>query len=207
MFVEKLKEKFNINEPIFTSEILELFTKYSRAYVFRLIKKAIKNEDLIQFSTGVYYIPKKTIIGISTITAQDVVKKKYICNRGNVYGVYSGLNLKNAFSITTQMPNVLEIVSNKETTRRRCIDIEGQKFILRKSRCKIDKSNVKVYTILQLFSDMGMNVELNNRARESIVKYMKSNDITIPKLFEFTKVFPAQTTKNLINSGVLNEIA
>lgn len=42
MLVERLKEKFNTNEPIFTNEILEMFSEYSRAYVFRLIDKAKK---------------------------------------------------------------------------------------------------------------------------------------------------------------------
>ena len=40
MFIERLKEKFNTNEPIFTEEVLELFPDFSRAQVFRFIKKA-----------------------------------------------------------------------------------------------------------------------------------------------------------------------
>ena len=35
MFIERLSEKFNNNEPIFTEEILGLFREYSRAQVFR----------------------------------------------------------------------------------------------------------------------------------------------------------------------------
>ena len=31
MFIEKLSEKFNKDEPIFTEEIIELFQEYSRA--------------------------------------------------------------------------------------------------------------------------------------------------------------------------------
>ena len=42
MLVEQLKTKFNTNEPIFTNEILAMFSEYSRAYVFRLINKAEK---------------------------------------------------------------------------------------------------------------------------------------------------------------------
>ena len=42
MLAERLMEKFSTNEPIFTSEILETFGEYSRAYVFRLINKAEK---------------------------------------------------------------------------------------------------------------------------------------------------------------------
>ena len=117
MFIDRLKTKFNTNEPIFTNEILEMFSEYSKAYVFRLIKKAENEGEIINFAAGVYYIPTKSIIGTSTITVEDVINKKYIGYKDDVYGVYSGLNLQNMFSITTQMPNTIEIVSNNESMR------------------------------------------------------------------------------------------
>lgn len=206
MLVEQLKTKFNTNEPIFTNEILAMFSEYSRAYVFRLINKAEKKGEIIKFDTGVYYIPTNSIIGTSTITAEDVVKKKYVVYKENVYGVYSGLNLQNMFSVTTQMPNTIEIVSNNESMRCRKIKIDGRTIILRKSRCKIDRSNAPAYTILQLLSDMGNSSDMNDRTKESITKYMKENLVSKEELISLAKVFPAQTTKNLMYSGVLNVI-
>ena len=35
MFIDKLIENFNINEPIFTEEILDLLKEYSRAQGFK----------------------------------------------------------------------------------------------------------------------------------------------------------------------------
>lgn len=35
MFIDKLIENFNINEPTFTEEILDLFKEYSRAQGFK----------------------------------------------------------------------------------------------------------------------------------------------------------------------------
>ena len=206
MLVERLKEKFTINEPIFTNEILEMFSEYSRAYVFRLIDKAEKNGELINFDSGIYFLPKKNVIGISTITVEDVVDKKYVCYKDEVYGVYSGLNLQNMFSVTTQMPNTIEIVSNNVSMRCRKITIDGRTIILRKSRCKIDSSNAKAYTILQLLTDMGHIVEIDDRTRESIAKYMEKNKVNIAELVSLAKVFPAQTTKKLMYSGLLNDI-
>lgn len=205
MLVERLKEKFNTNEPIFTSEILEMFSEYSRAYVFRLIDKAKKNGEIINFDTGVYFIPTKSIIGISTITAEDVVNKKYVGYKDDVYGVYSGLNLQNMFSITTQMPNTIEIVSNNESMRCRKIMIDGRTIILRKSRCKIDCTNAQAYTILQLLSEMGKTTAMDDRVRESITRYMKKFRVKSADLVSLAKVFPAQTIKNLMYSGVLND--
>ncbi len=204
MLVERLKSKFNVNEPIFTSEILELFKEYSRAYVFRLINNAEKSGELINFDTGVYFLPTKSIIGISTITAEDVVNKKYVGYKGDVYGVYSGLNLQNMFSLTTQMPNTIEIVSNNESMRCRRIIIDGRTIILRKSRCQINKDNAQAYAVLQLLSEMGVDMDMDDRARDSIIRYMKTNSINPSDLVSLAKVFPAQTTKNLMYSGVLN---
>ena len=207
MLVERLKKNFNTNEPIFTNEILEMFSEYSRAYIFRLIKKAEKKGEIINFDTGVYFIPTKSIIGSSTITAEDVVNKKYVGYKDDVYGVYSGLNLQNMFSVTTQMPNTIEIVSNRESMRCRRIMIDGRTIILRKSRCKIDRSNAHTYTILQLLSEMGMTTAMDDRAKESIIRYMRENKVSNDDLISLAKVFPAQTAKNLMYSGVLYDFA
>ena len=99
MFIERLQEQFNIDEPIFTNEIMNLFGEYTCAYVFRLINKAKKAGELMQFDSGVYYIPQMTVFGLSTITADDVINKKYMGSGDNVYGVYSGLKLQNIFSV------------------------------------------------------------------------------------------------------------
>ncbi len=205
MLVERLKGQFNTNEPIFTNEILNMFKEYSRAYVFRLINKAEKKGELVNFDTGIYYLPKKSVIGVSTITVEDVVSKKYIKNNEDVYGVYSGMNLQNMFSITTQMPNTIEIVSNNESMRCRKIIVDGRTVILRKSRCKIDRKNAQAYMILQLLSEIGVREKINDRAMESIKRFMRLNRVNTSDLLSLAKIFPAQTTKNLMFSGVLNE--
>lgn len=205
MLVERLREKFNTNEPIFTSEILHIFSEYSRAYVFRLIDMAERSGELVSFESGVYYIPTRTIMGTSTITAEDVVNKKYIAYGGDVYGIYSGLSLQNMFSLTTQMPNTIEIVSNRESMRCRKISVDGREVILRRSRCRIEPSNEKAYTLLQLFSEMDENTDIDGGARESIKRYMRENEIRASDLISLSKVFPARTAKKLMYSGVLND--
>lgn len=207
MFIEKLREKFNNNEPIFTNEILELFDEFTRAYVFRLINKSKDVGELVQFDNGVYYIPQKTILGLSTITADDVINKKYVQNGNDIYGVYSGLKLQNIFSVTTQMPNTVEIVTNNETMRCRKIEIDGRRFILRKSRCLISRANANAYTVLQLFNDMGTQIKLDSWMKDKVIRFIKKNNVSARELMNLATVFPAQTTKNLIVNGVLNEIA
>ena len=204
MFIDKIEKIYGTNTPIFADEIVALFDGYTRAYVFRLINKAEAEGELVSYSRGVYYIPKRTFFGKSTICSEMVAEKKYLKNKESVYGIYSGLNLLNRFGITTQVPNTLEIATNNETTRKRTIDIGGRKFILRKARCKITKDNYPVYTILQLFNDMSNEDKLNEFARKQIGDYIVQNDVTTEKLFDMSRFFPSATLKKMIGSGVLN---
>ena len=208
MFIERLSEKFNNNEPIFTEEILGLFREYSRAQVFRYIDKAKERKEIVQFTKGVYYIPNVTFWGdLSTITADAVIEKKYLRNAEQTYGVFGGIKLLNNFSVTTQMPAVIEVVTNNETTRCREIAVNGRRFILRKSRCEINKNNYAAYTVLQLFNDFTEQDRLDEASRRRLIEYIKSRKVTQKQLLELSMQFPARATKKLIGSGVLNEIA
>lgn len=208
MFIERLSEKFNINEPIFTEEILKLFPEYSRAQVFRYIGKAKENKEIVQFAKGVYYIPNITFWGdLSSITADSVIEKKYLRNADQTYGIFGGVKLLNNFSVTTQMAAVIEVVTNNETTRCREIEINGRRFILRKSRCEINKNNYAAYTILQLFNDFTEQDKLDESSRRRLFEYIKNRKVTQKQLLDLSMQFPARTTKKLIGSGVINEIA
>ena len=203
MFIETLKKHFKENEPIFTNEILDIFNEYSRGYVFRLIDIYVYQDKLIKFSNGIYYLPKKTIVGTSTITVEDVIKKKYLKYKQDTYGIYSGLSLQNMFSLSTQIPNTIEIVTNKEATRCRKITIDKMNIILRKSRCKINKKNANAYTVLQLFTEIENVNVLDVIAKANIKDFIKNNNISNEDLFSLAAYFPAKTTKNLMCSGVI----
>lgn len=204
MFIEKIKRNFKIGEPIFIEDILSLFPEFTRAYVFRLIKKAEEDEELVKFSRGVYCIPKKTFFGFSTLTSSMVANNKYITNGDSIYGVYSGLTLLNQFSVSSQIPNVIEIVTNNEATRKRMININGMKFIIRKSRFEITKDNYNYYSLLQLFLELGINPNLDEFAKQSIKDYMIKNNINQNELIRLAMKFPAQAVKNLIGSKVID---
>ena len=204
MFIEDIEKAFGLNTPIFADEIVALFSNYTRAYVFRLIKKAEVAGELVSFSRGVYFIPKKTFFGKSTICSEMVAEKKYLKNNQSVYGIYAGLNLLNRFGVTTQVPNTMEIVTNNETTRKRNVTINGRRFILRRARCEINNENYPTYTVLQLFSDMSNEDELDDFSITKINDYMSRNGIKADDLFYMSRSFPATTLKKIVRSGVLN---
>ena len=204
MFIERIEKAFKPGRPIFTEDILSLYPEFTKAYVFRLLKNAEKNGELVRFSRGVYCIPKKSFFGYTTISSGMVASEKYICNNDTVCGLYAGLTLLNQFAISTQVPNVVEIVTNNETTRKRTVIIDGVEFIIRKSRFEITKENLAYYTVLQLFLELGINPSLNDFSKKKIKEYLVSNNIDQSKLIRYAMFFPAQVAKNLLGSEVLN---
>lgn len=203
-FINRLKKKFNINEPIFTNEILELFGEFTRAYVFRLINKSKLVGELSQFSGGVYYIPQKADSGLPEITADDVMNKKYVQYGNNVYGIYSGAKLQNEFSVATQTPDIVEIVTSNGEMKCRKIEMGGRKFVLRKARCPISKANASAYSILQLFDDVGTQTKLDDLVVGKIIGFIEKNNISTKELMDMAMVFPIKVKNRLISSGVLD---
>lgn len=204
MFAERVKKTYALNEPIFTEELLRLFSDYSRVQVFRLIDEAKKRGEIVQYSKGVYYIPQKTRFGNSTITADDVIRKRYLTNDIDVYGVYSGVKLLNEFSVTKQMAGAVEVVTNNESAKYREIQINNRCFILRKSRCTIDKGNFAAYTVMQLFSEMKKEDKLDESSMQRLKAYISKEGVSQSQLFSMAQVFPARATKMMIGSGIIN---
>ncbi len=202
MLSKVLQNNFEYGTPIFTEEILKLFPQYTKAYVFRLIKAAEAKGELAKLATGVYYLPQLTPFGPAVITASAVARKKYITDEKQVYGIYSGLTLQNSLSLTTQITNTPEIVTNNETTRCRKITIDGMPFILRKSRVEITADNADAYRVLQLFTeDNGIAIE--EAGLKALSDFIKEKEIRREQLLDMAKNFPARTLQKLIYSEVL----
>lgn len=196
MFIEKLKENFKENEPIFSNEILGLFCEFTKAYVFRLINASIKKNELIKFCSGVYYIPTKTPFGYSKINSYDVIIKKYIESNGDVYGFFSGITLLNNYGLSNQVPNTIEVVTNKETNISRKIKINNDVYILKKSRTKINKDNISEYKFLELLNS------INSYKDNVLNKKIINSKINRSKVCELLTYFPASTAKKYIELGV-----
>ena len=205
--IERLKNKFGVNQPIFTNEILEVMNDYSRPRVFQLIKKAEQDESIVKFDKGIYYIPTKTRYGNSLISVEQVIKKKYISDNDEVFGIYGGLQMQQNFLITLQVPNTIEVVTNKETMWVRETKLKNRNIILRKSRIPITKENVNAYTILELFSNIDIKKYLDDTSiQREVIHFIKEKEIKFKDLYPLTGAFPSKTTRNIMESGIINEI-
>ena len=208
MLVERLKKYFELNEPIFTGEILEAMQEYSRPRVYQLIAEAEKNGELVRYDNGIYYMPKQTEFGRSVPTVNSVVNKKYIRDKGDTFGIYGRYVIELNFLVSSQVPNVIEVITNNESRKVREIEIRGPKVILRKSRLPITNENEGAYTLMELFNNIDMKQYRKNRnIRDSVLEYIREKKITRNSILSLADAFPAKAMKNMAISGVLYEIA
>jgi len=208
VLVERLKKRFELNEPIFTDEILEIMQDYSRQRVYQMIAEADKQGSLIRYDKGIYYLPLQTEFGQSVPSVNSVVYKKYIKNNGNTFGIYGKYVIDLYFLTSYQVPNVIEVITNNESRKIREIEIRGRKVVLRKSRLPITNENVEAYTLMELFSNIDMRqYKEDKEIRDSVFKYIREKNITRNDVLSLADFFPAKTMKNLATSGVLYELA
>jgi hypothetical protein len=192
--VSRLQNIYGENIPIFLDEIKTTMSEYSASYIFRCVREAIAKEQLARFDESVYYIPTDTILGKSTLNSYRVIEKKYIKQNGKTIGFYSGIGLLNGIGGTRQMPNIYEIVTNRETTRKREVSFGGGRLILRKPRCEVVNDNVKILQVLELCNKYLWDEE----AIEAVLNYAKSNKVTERDILQYAKYYPARAVKNAI---------
>lgn len=204
--VKCLKTQYGENTPISFEDIANVCSGYTRGRVYQLIDAAMNSGLLAKAGYDCYYIPTTTPFGKSLLNPRKVIEKKYISNKGEVYGFYTGLALLNSFGITTQMPNVIEVFTNNEATKSRRVTINNQTIIVKRARTTINNSNYKEMMLLELFNLADVR-SIDARATQKIVDYMKQNNISIQGIMKYAKFVPARAIKNFMSSEVQNAFA
>lgn len=201
---EYLLQQYGTNEPIVSAQIT--FKEYSRPWIMKQLKSLCEDGKLIRFEKGIYYIPTDTVFGKSILNPRKVIEKKYINDGENTIGYYSGITFQNQLKLTTQMPNVIEIYTNNETTNVREIMVGKQKVILRKARTRINSTNVAVLSFLEMMNDI-LPRTLDGEKKNRITEYIYSNGITKQDIISYATVFPDKVMRNLIESEAIFSVA
>ena len=201
---EYLLQQYGTNEPIISTDIS--FKEYSRPWVMKQLKSLCEDGKLIRFEKGIYYIPTDTVFGKSILNPRKVIEKKYINDGENTIGYYSGITFQNQLKLTTQMPNVIEIYTNKETTNVRDVMVGKQKVILRKARTTINSRNVAVLSFLEMMNDI-IPRSLDSEKKSRVVEYINNNGITKHEIITYASVFPDKVMRNLIESEAIFSVA
>lgn len=203
-FFDYLLEKFGENEPIMSNEIE--FEDYSKPWIYKQLNSLVSQGKLIRFEKGVYYIPTQTVFGKSLLNPRKVIEKKYISASDGQVGYYSGIAFQNRLGLTSQVPNILEIYTNNETSKVRDVFVGSQKVLLRRARTTITDSNVAVLSFLELMNDV-TPAFLDDERKKLIREFIAANSISRRKITEYAPVFPDKVMRNLIESELVYSVA
>lgn len=207
MLEKYLLETFGYNEPIFINELS--IPDMSENATRQAIKRLASSGFLKRYDTGIYYIPKSSkLLGISYLDPYTVIIRKYIKDNTGTYGYITGAFFANQLGLTTQMPAVLEIVTNKEATKGRFATIGGQTIRLRRSALPITDSNASVLQFLDSISQAEKYSELNETDMVNRLKsYLKQCQFTQKQLSDVSSALTGNTAKKLIKWGMIYEFA
>ena len=198
-----LLKNYGYDNPIIVNE-LEV-----GQYKMNAIRQAIylleKEDKIVRYSTGIYYIARDTIFGKSKISFEIVIEKKYIENDRDIYGYFTGLYFKNLLGLTTQMVNTPEIVSNKEFSKKRTVEMCGRNAIVRKSNVVITKANAKILQFFDLFKYL--TFEEVNTYKEQLINYIKENSLSKQMVVEYLSYYSKKVIDLIVRSGLIYEFA
>ena len=201
---EYLLNKFGYNEPINVGDIR--YKNYSRPWIFLKLKDMMDKDEIKRFDTGIYYIPEKMPWGDSILSARKVIEQRFISNGEEIYGYIAGLTLLNKVGLTTQMPNIIEIVTNNESTRVRDVKVGNQRVRARRARTEVSKENVGTLQFLDLMNMITPST-VDETERLMLSKYIENTGVTKDSVLLYAGLFPAKAMRNMVESGAIYELA
>ncbi len=207
MIKSYLMENYGYNEPIFLNELS--IKGLSENAVRQSVKRLVGNGFLERYDSGIYYIPKQGgLLGKSYLDPFLVIMRKYVQNRSETYGYVTGISFANQLGLTTQMPAVIEVVTNRESTNGRMIMVGNLKVRIKKPSVIISDSNAE---ILQLLDSIGQAEKYTEMSLEetidTMISYIKQKRFTKEQLSEVSSVLTGATAKKLIEWGMIYEFA
>lgn len=191
----KYIDDYPYDEPIFIDDIKDYFKNiinnenefnYILKTLYVYINRFVKNKKIVQYLKGIYYKPLKGVFGDKVLSVDKVINKKYIVDKENYKGFYSGAYLFNKLGLTTQIPKDILIVTN-ECPNYNDYNNKNLNVIIRKPKIEINNDN---YKYLQLFDILinkdNIKVEVENE-KEIIYKFIKENELEFDKIFKYAK--------------------
>lgn len=191
------------NKPLFIEDFVSDEVKYDS--VKTLLSNYVKAGELRRYAQGIYYVPKKTVLGESVLSFESIIEKKYISDKSVIFGYYSGTSLLNIVGLSTQVPNIPEITTNKEATRKRKVKIGKRSVIVRKSEITINNDNALYLQFMDIFRYAAIDTIKQNK--EKILSFFDRKGLSFETLLQIEKELPMKLRKALRRSGIYDELA
>lgn len=203
--VNYLKETYGYSVPIFLRDIR--IGRKSKTAIRKELSRAVQKGEIVRKSNGVYYLEEDTDIP-RTVSFEEIIEKKYIkddygfpgLNVVNTFGYYTGQMFKNYIGISTQVPAVVEIVTNN-TSCKRIITINSRRAIIKKPKAEINYNNYKILQFLDLINTLD-NDEIKEH-KDTLYQYIRNNFIR-KNLDDYLDLYPLKVYYLLLYGGLLN---
>lgn len=202
---EYLLDNYKENEPIFLVDIQ--IAGMTRTNVRQQIKKLADTGKVKRFDNGIYFLPKKTIFKSgSQLAPEKVLECKYLRDKDKRCGYVSGLMFFNQMGLTTQIPMMYEVVSNKATNDYRETSLAKSRVIVRKPKVPVTEKNYKVLQFLDMLKDVDLYSEVTGKQlQDRLYRYMDDANLSISEMEPYFSYYPDKLYKNLVETrGIYN---
>lgn len=207
MLYDYIVHNYKECEPIFFGDLL--IEGITKSAINQQLKTLCNNGKLVKYETGVYYIPKKSSLK-SAIgpTADTVARYRYISKGDTIEGFYAGNIFANQLGITTQVPRVVEIVSNNTNSSPREVEIGKRKFYVKKPVTPVNEENVYVLQMLELIKNIdAYSDDSYEEAKEKLAEYINLHNITRAMVDKYIRMYPMVIYKNYYELGLSDVLA
>lgn len=203
MFYDYLKETYGEDEPIFVSKIH--YKNSSANYIQQQIKKLTDAGLIRKYDKGIYFIPQKSIFKSgSQLSSYKVIEQKYLKDGDKRCGYVCGVAFANQIGLTTQIPMVREITTNKATSEYRKVKVACSHVILRKPRIAVTDGNYKILQLLDLLTNLQYYSEIKGNAlNRKIVSYIEMCEVKFNDIKLYLPLYPDKIYRNMYEAGLL----
>lgn len=200
---EYLLDNYKENEPIFLADLQ--VDGMTRTNVRQQIKKLTDTGKVKRFDNGIYFLPKKTIFKSgSQLAPEKVLECKYLRDKDERCGYVSGLMFFNQMGLTTQVPMMYEVVSNKATNDYRETSLAKSRVIVRKPKVPVTEKNYKALQFLDMLKDVDVYSEVTGKPlQDRLYRYMDDADLSISEMEPYFAYYPDKLYKNLVETRVI----
>ena len=200
---EYLLDNYKENEPIFLADLQ--VDGMTRTNVRQQIKKLTDTGKVKSFDNGIYFLPKKTIFKSgSQLAPEKVLECKYLRDKDERCGYVSGLMFFNQMGLTTQVPMMYEVVSNKATNDYRETSLAKSRVIVRKPKVPVTEKNYKALQFLDMLKDVDVYSEVTGKPlQDRLYRYMDDANLSISEMEPYFAYYPDKLYKNLVETRVI----
>jgi hypothetical protein len=201
---ERLLKLYSANEPIIVEDVAR--TNKSQKSIYTQFCSLCAAGKLKRFARGVYYIPGTGFwSSIGAPPFNKVVDKMYARDSdGQPIGYLTGVMFANTLGLTTQVPAVYEVVSNKATKNKRDRIMGKMKVTIFKPKTKVTLDNYKVLQLLDTVRIANRISDVDESEASSLIQdYIARSEISKAQIREYLPLYSKQTVLNAIQLGIV----